>query len=123
MLTRLVIYTAHLRGPLVRIKLAVILICSWATYAQVGGASQKAPSKEAFSAESQPEPTITVEMREAFQHARADVAEAQSAMVIAQQEMTEAVKVMQAVCPLTLDQQHNPKCVSVPANPKEGSKK
>jgi hypothetical protein len=55
-------------------------------------------------------PKITSELREVYQQARADLSEAQLAVVQAQARLKAAVDAMQAVCPLALDAQQRPVC-------------
>jgi hypothetical protein len=59
-------------------------------------------------------PAITPELREIYQQARADLAEAQLAIVQAQAKLEAAVKAMQSVCPLTVDAQGKPQCAPKP---------
>ena len=73
------------------------------------------------SKSTQAKPVITAELREIYQQARADSAEAQLAVTAAQARLEAAVKAMQAVCPLTVDQQGKPQCAPEP--PKSEAKK
>lgn len=67
-----------------------------------------------WAADAPKPPSITAEQRETYQQARADLAEAQLAVVQAQARLKAAVDAMQAVCPLVVDAQGKPQCVPQP---------
>ena len=69
-----------------------------------------------------PVPHITAEQQLAYFQAKADLTEAQARAVDAQKRMDDAVKVMQAVCPLVLDEKQRPQCAPEPPKPVEKSK-
>ena len=79
------------------------------------GMAQPQP-KEPKASTPKDQPKITVEMRETFFQAKADLLEAQAKLTDAQKRMQDSVTAMQAVCQLMLDPQGKPQC-ALPATP------